>query len=97
MVFFKLLKYSLEEVVSFSTSLLHISTISGIILSIVSFILIFVIIIRTIIFGDPVQGWLSTICVILLMGGIQLFCIGLLGQYLSKTYLETKKRPIYIL
>lgn len=94
--FLKLLRYSLDGVVSFSTSLLYIATISGIILSIISFILIFVIIFRTILFGDQVPGWPSTICVILLIGGIQLFCIGLLGQYLSKTYLETKKRPIYI-
>jgi len=94
--FLKLLKYSFDGIVSFSTSLLYISTISGIILSIISFILIFVIVFRTLMFGDAVPGWPSTICSILLIGGIQLFCIGLLGQYLSKTYLETKKRPIYV-
>ncbi len=51
---------------------------------------------KTLIWGDPVGGWPSTVCVILLMGGLQLFCTGILGQYLAKTYLETKKRPIYI-
>lgn len=54
------------------------------------------IVIKTLIFGDPVSGWPSTVCIIMLIGGIQLLCIGILGQYLSKTYLETKKRPVYI-
>lgn len=94
--FRSLLKYSLEGIVSFSTSLLNISTITGIVFSLISFILIIAIIIKTTFFGDPVPGWPSTICAILLIGGIQLFCMGLLGQYLSKTYLETKKRPIFI-
>jgi len=94
--FFNLLKYSLEGITSFSTVLLHISTISGIIFSFLSFIFMIFIIFRTLTFGDPVAGWTSTICLILLIGGIQLFSIGLLGQYLSKTYLETKRRPIYI-
>lgn len=58
--------------------------------------MIFVIVLRTLIFGDPVSGWPSTICVIMLIGGIQLLCIGILGQYLAKTYLETKHRPVYI-
>lgn len=95
--FFKLLKYSIDAIVSFSTSLIHISTIMGILFSFISFILILIIIIRTLIFTDPVAGWASTICIILFIGGIQLFCIGILGQYISKTYTETKKRPIYIL
>lgn len=58
--------------------------------------MIFVIVLRTLILGDPVSGWPSTICVIMLIGGIQLLCIGILGQYLAKTYLETKHRPVYI-
>lgn len=94
--FTTLLRYSLEGIVSFSTSLLNIATITGIIFSLLSFILIITITIRTLFFGDPVPGWPSTICAILLIGGIQLFCMGLLGQYLSKTYLETKKRPIFV-
>ena len=62
----------------------------------VAFIMIIVIIVRTLIYGDPVSGWPSLVCIITLIGGIQLLCIGILGQYLSKTYLETKKRPVYI-
>lgn len=58
--------------------------------------MILMIVIKTLIFGDPVSGWPSTVCIIMLIGGIQLLCIGILGQYLSKTYLETKKRPVYI-
>ena len=62
----------------------------------VSFIFIVFIIIRTLIFGDPVSGWPSLVCIITLIGGIQIFCVGILGEYLSKVYLETKRRPIYI-
>ena len=58
--------------------------------------MIVVIVVRTLIFGDPTSGWPSLVCIIMLIGGIQLLCIGILGQYLSKTYLETKRRPIYI-
>ncbi|MDR3223633.1 MAG: glycosyltransferase family 2 protein [Methanobrevibacter sp.] len=94
--FLKLLKYSIEGIVSFSTSLLSISTILGIVLSVISIIFIFVIIIQYLIGNDSVPGWASTVCLILFIGGVQLFCIGLLGLYLSRTYFETKKRPIYI-
>ena len=92
-----LFKYSLEAIMSFSTTFLHISTILGITFSILSFIFIIVIILRTLLFGDPVSGWPSTISTILLVGGVQLLSIGILGQYLAKTYLETKQRPIYII
>jgi len=61
-----------------------------------AFIFLIVILVRTLCFGDPVAGWPSMTCIILLLGGIQLFCIGILGMYLAKTYLETKNRPIYI-
>jgi len=94
--FWKLLNYAFEGISSFSTFPLYISTITGIVLSILAVIFIIIIVIRTLLFGDPVVGWPSTMCVILFMGGIQLFSIGILGQYLSKTYLETKNRPIYI-
>ena len=94
--FWKLLVYAMDGIVSFSTTPLYISTITGIIFSILAVISVIIIIIRTLIFGDAVSGWASTISVILLLGGIQLFSIGILGQYLSKTYLETKNRPIYI-
>jgi len=63
----------------------------------VAFIMIIVIIMKTLIWGDPVGGWPSLVCIIMFMGGLQLFCMGILGQYLSKTYLETKKRPIFII
>ncbi|MDR0913151.1 MAG: glycosyltransferase family 2 protein [Methanobrevibacter sp.] len=94
--FWKLFKYSLDGITDFSTALLSISTIAGIISSILAFIFIIMIVIKTLAFGDAVAGWPSTISVILLIGGIQLFSIGILGQYLSKTFLETKNRPIYI-
>lgn len=95
--FWKLLIYSLDGIVGFSTAPLAISSIFGFILCLIAIIGIFIVIIKTIIFGDPVAGYPSLICTILLIGGIQLLCIGILGQYLSKTYLETKKRPIYII
>lgn len=94
--FWKLVKYSIEGIVAFSTVPLFVSTLLGIILSIVAFIFILFLIIRNILYSDPVQGWTSTICIILLLGGIQLFSIGILGKYLEKTYFETKNRPIYI-
>lgn len=95
--FWSLFKYSVEAVVSFSTAPLHIATISGIFFSIISFISIIIIIIKTLLFGDPVEGWPSTASIILFVGGIQLFTIGILGQYLAKIYLEAKNRPIYII
>jgi len=94
--FFKLLKYSFEGITSFSTTLLHFATVFGLIIAIISLILIVLVMLRTLIFGDSVAGWTSTISAILFIGGVQLFCIGLLGQYISKIYLETKNRPIYI-
>ena len=63
----------------------------------VAFGLIVFIIVKTLIFGDPTSGWPSLACIIFAVGGVQLFCMGIMGQYLSKTYLETKKRPIYII
>ncbi len=94
--FWKLLLYSIEGIMAFSTVPLAISAIIGIIFCVISFVMILVIIAKTIIFGDPVAGWPSTACIILFVGGVQLFCVGIVGQYLSKTYLEIKNRPIYI-
>lgn len=94
--FWKLFKYSLEGITAFSVGPLQLASIFGVLFSIVAFIMIIVIIVRTLIYGDPVSGWPSLVCIITLIGGIQLLCIGILGQYLSKTYLETKKRPVYI-
>ena len=95
--FWKLLLYSLQGIVGFSTAPLALASVLGLALCVIAFILILYIIIKTLIFGDPVGGWPSLACMVMFMGGIQLFCIGILGQYLSKTYLETKRRPIYIL
>jgi len=94
--FWKLLIYANEGIMSFSTTPLYISAIIGIIFSILAVIFMIIIIIRTLLYGDAVVGWSSTMSVILFLGGIQLFSIGILGQYISKTYLETKNRPIYI-
>ena len=94
--FWGLVAYSIEGIVAFTTVPLSLSTFFGIIISIFAFILIIFIIIRNLLFSDPVGGWASTVCIILMLGGIQLFSIGILGKYLEKTYLEVKKRPIYI-
>lgn len=94
--FWKLLKYSLDGIVAFSTVPLSISSILGLLLCFIAFILIIVIVVKTLAFGDSVAGYPSLMCVILFVGGVQLFCMGILGKYLSKTYLETKKRPIYL-
>lgn len=94
--FWSLFAYSLEGIVAFSTRPLAIASFFGIIFCIVSFIMICFIIFKTLYFGEEVQGYASTICIIFFIGGIQLFCIGILGQYLSKTYLETKRRPQYV-
>ena len=75
---------------------LVISAIVGIILCLISFIVILVIVIKTLVFGDPVSGWPSLACLIIFMGGLQLFFFGIMGMYMSKLYLEVKKRPIYI-
>lgn len=94
--FWKLFVYALEGIIAFSTAPLVIAAIVGILFFIVSFIMILVIIIKTLAFGDPVSGWPSLVCIIFFVSGVQLFCLGIIGAYLSKTYLETKKRPIYI-
>lgn len=94
--FWKLFIYAIDGITAFSTAPLVISTIIGFIFCLISFIMIFFIIGKTLIYGDPVSGWPSTVCIIFMVSGIQLFCMGIMGQYLSKTYLETKNRPIYI-
>lgn len=94
--FWKLLLYSLEGVVGFSTAPLTIASFFGILCMLFAFIMIIFIIVRKLIYGDPTSGWPSLVCIITLIGGMQLFCIGIVGQYLAKTYLETKHRPIYI-
>ena len=95
--FWKLFAYSMESIIGFSTTPLLFSSIIGIIFCLISFVMVIVIIVKTLILGDPVNGWPSLVCIIFFVSGIQLFCIGIMGQYLAKTYLETKKRPIYII
>ena len=94
--FWKLTKYALEGITAFSTTPLLLSSIIGLIFCLVSFLLIIAIIIKTLIFGDPTSGWPSLVCIVFMVSGIQLFSLGIIGQYLSKTYLEVKNRPIYI-
>lgn len=94
--FWKLFLYSIEGVIGFSTAPLVIASFFGIFCMLLSFIMIIFIIVRKLVYGDPTSGWPSLVCIITLIGGMQLFCIGIVGQYLAKTYLETKNRPIYI-
>lgn len=94
--FWKLFVYSLDGITAFSTAPLIISTIMGCIFCFLALIMVCVIIFKTVMYGDPVSGWPSTACIILFVGGIQLFCTGIIGQYLAKSYLEVKNRPIYI-
>lgn len=93
----KLFRYSLEGIMGFSVAPLSLASVAGLVFCLLAFLMIPVIVIRTLLWGDPVAGWPSLVCIIFLVSGIQLFCTGILGQYLSKTYLETKHRPIYIL
>lgn len=94
--FWKLFKYSIEGIVAFSTAPLVLASLLGLICCILAFFFVVVIVVRKLLFGDPVDGWASTVTIILFVGGVQMLCMGILGQYLSKTYLETKHRPIYI-
>lgn len=94
--FWKLFLYSLDGITAFSTAPLAVASIMGVLFCILAFLLIFVTIIRKAVFGDPTSGWPSLVCIISLVGGVQLFCIGIVGQYLSKTYMEVKRRPIYL-
>ncbi len=94
--FYKLLLYSIDGIVAFSTAPLALSSLLGILCCFVSFVFIAVIIIKTLLFGDPVAGYPSLVCIIFLLSGIILLCTGIQGQYLAKTYMETKRRPIYI-
>lgn len=94
--FMKLFKYALEGIISFSTAPLLYSVFIGLFFCLLAFIFVIVIIIKTLAFSDPVSGWPSLACIILFVSGIQLFCTGIIGTYLSKIYLEAKDRPIYI-
>ncbi len=93
----KLFCYSLEGITGFSVAPLSLAAIVGVLFCGLSFLLIVLIIVRTLVWGDPVSGWPSLACIIFMVSGVQLLCTGIVGQYLSKTYLETKHRPIFIL
>ena len=94
--FWKLFLYALDGIVAFSTAPLVIASVMGMVFCLVAFVAIIFIIVRTLIFGDPTSGWPSMVCIIIFIAGIQLLCMGMLGQYMAKTYLETKKRPLYL-
>lgn len=94
--FWKLFSYAIEGIVAFSTAPLVFAALMGVILCFVAFIMIIVIVVKTLVWGDPVGGWPSMICIMSFLSGIQLFCTGIIGEYLAKTYLETKHRPVYI-
>ena len=94
--FWKLFRYSVDGIVNFSNTPIRLSSYLGLILTAVSFAAILVEVIRALVFSDPVAGWPSLVCIITFIGGIQLFCMGIMGQYISKTYMEVKRRPHYI-
>lgn len=94
--FWKLFKYSIDGIVNFSQVPLSIASMGGLLLTLLSFLMIVFIIVRKLIFGDPVAGWPSMACIVVFIGGLELFCMGIMGQYIAKTYLETKHRPHYI-
>lgn len=94
--FWKLLVYSVEGITAFSTAPLMFASLMGVLFCLLAFAMIVFTIFRKIVFGDPVSGWPSLVCIISLVSGVQLFCLGILGQYLSKTYMEVKRRPIYL-
>ena len=95
--FWKLFKYAIEGIINFSQVPLSLASWFGVLMTLISFVLTVFIFVRRLVFGDPVAGWASTICLILFIGGVQSLCIGILGQYLAKTYMETKRRPLYII
>jgi glycosyltransferase involved in cell wall biosynthesis len=95
--FWKLTKYAIEGIVSFTTAPLRLATIFGLGISLIAFLYLIYIIINTLIFGNPTAGWPSMTCIILFLGGIQLITIGIIGEYLARTYEESKKRPSYII
>lgn len=94
--FWKLFKYAIDGIINFSQVPLSIASWFGILMTVISFSMLLFIVIRRLWFGDPVAGWASLVCAILLAGGIQLFCLGIMGQYVAKNYMESKKRPHYI-
>lgn len=94
--FWKLVRYSFDGIINFSDTPIRISSYLGLLLTVLSFVAIIMEVIRALVFGDPVAGWPSLVCIITFIGGIQLFCMGIMGQYIAKTYMEVKRRPHYI-
>ncbi len=94
--FWKLFVYSIEGITSFSTVPLAFASLMGVVFCLLAFALIIFTIVRKAVFGDPTSGWPSLVCIISLISGVQLFCLGIVGQYLAKTYMEVKNRPIYL-
>lgn len=94
--FWKLLMYSFDGITAFSTAPLSIAAFMGVLFCFIAFGMIIFIVVRKLIFGDPVSGWPSLVCIILMTSGVQFFCTGILGQYLAKAYMEVKRRPIYL-
>lgn len=94
--FWKLFIYSLEGITAFSTAPLAFAAFMGVLFCVAAFVFIIFIIVRKLLFGDPTSGWPSLVCIISLISGVQLFCLGIVGQYLAKTYMEVKRRPIYL-
>ena len=94
--FWALVRYALDGLINFSQAPLTIASWSGILFTAAAFVMLVFIVVRKLLFGDPVAGWASTVCIIIFVGGVQMFCLGIMGQYLSKTYLETKRRPNFI-
>ena len=94
--FWKLVRYSFDGIINFSDTPIRISSYLGLLLTVLSFVAIIIEVIRALVFGDPVAGWPSLVCIITFIGGIQLCCMGIMGQYIAKTYMEVKRRPHYI-
>lgn len=94
--FWKLFVYSIEGITSFSTAPLALAAFVGVLFCVLAFAFLVFIIVRAAMFGDKTSGWPSLVCIILLVSGVQFFCMGILGEYLAKTYLEVKRRPIYL-
>ncbi|MDR2547394.1 MAG: glycosyltransferase family 2 protein [Lachnospiraceae bacterium] len=94
--FWRLFSYSLDGITAFSTAPLAVSSFMGVIFCLIAFVFLIIVVVKALIFGDPTDGWPSMVSIILLAAGIQLFCVGIIGQYLAKTYMEVKNRPLYL-
>ena len=95
--FWKLFRYAIDGIINFSQTPLSMASWFGICMTLVSFLCLIFVVVRRLIFGDPVSGWASTICILLFVSGLQLFCLGIIGQYIAKIYAETKHRPHFII